>query len=122
MIAELASGMAGARAAYDIAKGINSLNTETERNQAVIDIQRSVLEMQQALMAANELLDAKDRKIAELGGLIAARGDWFDFAQGYELRDAGEGVFAYLSKAEKLAKTGEPEHWLCPTCFDRGII
>jgi hypothetical protein len=118
MIAELQAGYAGAKAAIDIAKGINSLTSETERNQAVIDIQRNVLDMQQALMAANEMLSVKDAKIREMETKLQGVDRWAEFAAGYVLRDTGQGAFAYQPTPDTLALTGEPEHWLCPACFE----
>ena len=48
MIAEAGAAISGVKVAIDMAKGIAALKSEAEINQAVIDIQRTLLDVQSA--------------------------------------------------------------------------
>ena len=50
MITEAGAAISGIKAAFDIAKGMSALKSETEINQAIIGIQRVLLEAQQAAL------------------------------------------------------------------------
>ena len=113
MIAALQAGYAGTKAALDIAKGILSFKTEVERNQAVIDIQRHVLDTQCALGDAEREYTASLKRIDTLEAEIARLKDWSAEQERYELADAGAGTLAYRQKA--AMEDGQPAHWLCPT-------
>jgi hypothetical protein len=111
MLAEIQAGFGGAKAALDIAKGVQSLSTETARNQAIIDIQRHVIEAQQGLAAGLKRIDELEQEVVRLK-------DWSAEKQRYELADTGKGSLAYRTKGGMEA--GEPPHWICPNCYQDG--
>ena len=111
MIAEIQAGMGSAKAALDILKGVQSLQTEAAKNQAVIDIQRHVIETQQGLTVSLKRIDELEAEIVHLK-------DWSSEKQNYELADTGQGSLAYHRK-EGL-EPPEPPHWICPQCYEDG--
>lgn len=115
MIAEIQAGVAGTKAALDIAKGIFALKSEVERNQAVIDIQRHVLEAQSALGAAEREYAASLKRIDALEAEIVRIKDWSAEMERYEARDVFRGAIAYVMKPGM--ENGEEPHYLCANCF-----
>ena len=111
MIAEIQAGLAGATAAIDIAKGFQSLTNEAAINQAVIDIQRSVLDAQQGLAAALKQIDELETEIVELKA-------WDGEKQRYELKRFQPGTLAYVLRPSSA--DGEPHHHLCANCYQQG--
>ncbi len=106
------------KTASDIAQGIIALKTETEKNAAVINIQRHVLEGQRALMEADALHATDLRRIGELEQEIVRLEDWSAERERYELIGIRGGAFTYMPKAGM--ENGQPAHWLCANCFDHG--
>jgi hypothetical protein len=115
MIAEIQAGYAGTKAALDIAKGIFALKTEVERNQAVIDIQRNVIEAQNALSAAEREYSASLKRIDALEQEIVRLKDWSGEMERYEARDVYRGAIAYVMKVGM--ENGQEPHYLCANCF-----
>ncbi|MEN6630452.1 MAG: hypothetical protein ABFC42_12500 [Sulfuricella sp.] len=115
MIAEIQAGYAGTKAALDIAKGIFALKTEVERNQAVIDIQRNVIEAQNALSTAEREYSASLKRIEALEQEIVRLKDWSGEMERYEARNVSRGAIAYVLKPGM--ENGEQPHWLCAKCF-----
>lgn len=109
--AEIRAGYESAKAALNIAKGIGALKTETAVNGAVIDIQRHVLEAQQALSASLQRIDELEKEVVRLK-------DWSAEKQRYQLKRFFPGSVAYVLKAGM--EEGEAPHRLCPDCFHRG--
>ena len=107
----------GLKAAGDIAHGFIALKTETEKNAAIIDIQRHVLDGQRALMEADMLHSADLRRIGELEQHIAGMENWDREKERYHLKAIDTGAFACMHKPGMDA--GEPAMWLCQTCFEK---
>jgi hypothetical protein len=116
MIEYFQAGFTSAKLALEIAQGIVSLNTEAEKNQAIIDIQRHVIDAQRALTLAEQNHATTLKRIDSLEAEIVSLKTWDAQAEGYELADAGNGALAYRKKPP--VPEGEPPHWLCPTCYE----
>lgn len=114
---DIQSGIGGARAVLDIAKGIRSLESEASINEAVIDIQRHAIEAQQALFAAQEAIGEKTRRIDQLEQENARLKSWSEDRATYELADTGQGALAYRSISPDQKGVAP---WLCPNCFEEG--
>jgi hypothetical protein len=69
-----------------------------------------VLELQQGLIAAHA-------RVRELEAEKSSRSAFDADAGRYDLRAVAEGGFAYALKSD--AANGQPEHWLCASCFDQ---
>jgi hypothetical protein len=107
---EIKAAYDSAKAALQIAQGINSLNSETEKNAAIIDVQRNVVDAQRGLSSALETIDQLEREIARLK-------EWAKEKERYELRAIGDRAVAYAEKASIENPT--TPHWLCQPCFDK---
>lgn len=111
MLTEIKAGYDGAKAALDILKGVQSLQSETAKNQAVIEVQRLIIEAQQGLSVSV-------RQIEKLEADIARLKDWSAQKERYELADTGQGSLAY--KLKEGVEPPEPTHWICPHCYEDG--
>ena len=107
----------GLKTASDLAQGIIALKTETEKNAAIIGIQRHVLDGQRALMEADTLHVADLKRIAQLEQQIADMENWEGEKQRYELKAIDRGAFAYMHKPGM--EQGEPPMWFCQPCFEK---
>lgn len=106
------------KAALDIAKGIHALGSEVERNQAVIEIQRHVMDSNASLMDAQQAYSASLKRIEELEKQILQFRTWDTECQRYELADTGQGSLAY--RVKEGMEQGDPSHWICPNCYQQG--
>jgi len=111
-----ASLFASAKTAYDIAKGISSLHTEVERNQAVSKILEVLLSVQSDALSMKEkyslLLTEKDDLIKK----ISEFEKWSEIEHQYELKEIASGIFVYVYKKSEVNR--EPMHWLCAKCYN----
>lgn len=117
MLDMLQAGYNGLKVAGDLAQGFFALKSETEKNQAVIDIQRNVLEAQRALMSADGQHTADLKRIEALEQKLAAMEHWEAEKQRYQLSAIDRGAFAYVHKPGM--QESEPPMWLCQTCFEK---
>lgn len=106
---------ASAKTAYDIAKGINTLKTDVERNKAVSKILEVLLSVQNDALSMKEkhslLLTEKDN----LAQKIMEFEKWDKVELQYELKEIASGVFVYVYK--KTNNSSQPEHYLCAKCY-----
>jgi hypothetical protein len=119
VMATIMAGYSGAKAAIDILEGYFSLKSESEKNQAIVAIQRRVLETQRALIGAEQEYTASLKKIDVLEAEIVRMKDWSTEKQRYELKRYTPGTLAYTLKPAMAGS--EPPHHLCTYCYDRGI-
>lgn len=116
---EYINGALGAvKGIADIASGISSLNTEAAKNDAVIGIQRHLLETQKGLMEAENRHLSDTMRIKELEQEILRLSDWSKEKLRYELVAVRGGAFAYMFK--QGMNDDAPPHWLCTNCFEQG--
>ena len=118
MIAEASAAISGIKVAMDLAKGIAALKSETEINQAIIDIQRTLLDAQSAALADKHLISQLHDQVGKLQAEVDAKKDWAAEQAKYILVKSPRGVFYYELRAE-IAE-GEITHRLCAHCFDQG--
>ena len=118
MIAEAGAAISGVKVAMDMAKGIAALKSEAEINQAVIDIQRTLLDVQSAAIEDKQRIVDLNAKIHELQSTLSQRDNWADEAKRYVLTEAEVGTFTYELRSEFA--NGETYHRLCVTCFENG--
>jgi len=105
------------KVAYDIAKGINALNTITERNEAISKVLEVLISVQQDTLVMQEeyslLLREKDNLIKK----ISEFEKWSEVENQYELKELAPGVPVYAYK--KIDKSTDPMHLLCANCFSK---
>jgi hypothetical protein len=117
-MAEAGAVFGSLKATLDIAKCIHSLKSETDINQAVIEIQRMLLEAQQAALADQQERASLVGKIAELERKIDLHNAWENEKDRYRLAEFSEGRHAYVLKEGR--EDGEPKHKLCAKCYNEG--
>lgn len=118
MITETISAITGIKVAMDIAKGVSSLKNETEINQAVIDIQRALLDAQAGAFEDRQAIAQLTEEIYDLKKQLVAKADWKQERERYVLTESEKGTFFYQLKGDFA--DGEVLHKLCATCFEKG--
>jgi len=110
MVAEIYGGLAAAKAAFDIAKGLKDIHDATLRNAAVIELQEKILSTQEAQAALIE-------RIGDLEKEVAAFDKWEAEKEKYELKAVSNtGMVAYMLKPD--TRDSQPPHWLCTNCYE----
>jgi hypothetical protein len=109
--------VASAKVAYDIAKGISSLHTDVEKNQAISKVLEVLLAVQSDALSMQEkyylLLREKDDLIKK----ISEFEKWSEIENQYELKELVTGVLVYAYKQSN--KEIQPPHLLCANCFSK---
>lgn len=111
MVNELTAAYKSLKAAKDIAGGIQSLDTETEVNQAVIDLQEQLLETQQLLLSLQDEAQQMRDRIEELEKIDESK---FEVAEIEHNGHTFSGRKAYRQK--------ESGTYFCPVCFSDGDL
>lgn len=115
---EAGAALGSIKSAMDMLKGIRSLKSETEVNQAIIDIQRILLDAQTAAIEDKQRQLGLLARVSELEARVANISKWDEERARYKLTEFSEGRYAYVLKEE--ASREEPSHKLCTTCFNDG--
>lgn len=115
MIAEISSLVASSKAAYDIAKGINSLKSEVDRNESISKVLEVLLAVQTQALSVNAIAQKLQEEKYELTKKVMEFEKWAETEAQYELKEFAPGVFVYAYKKGDNLK--EPMHWLCPNCW-----
>ena len=118
MIAEAGAAIGSIKAAMEMVKGISALKSETEINQAIIDIQRILLEAQTSALDDKQSISQLLDQISTLQSQVEARQNWATEQSRYALTKSQRGVYFYGLKSEFAV--AEVEHRLCTTCFESG--
>jgi rubrerythrin len=119
MIAEIAGGLAALKSASELTKAMMDIRDATVVQAKAIELQRQILAAQESALAANERQTVLLERIKSLEEEIAQLKRWEGDKTKYELQNLGTGAFAYVPRPD--SGLSEPEHWLCATCFDRGV-
>lgn len=106
MIAEAAAAYESIKAASTIVRGLNSLNTQAEVNQAVIDLQQHLLDTQHTVMQLQDKVQELKAQIADLERFSPEK---------YELVDLVYNGHRFSGRKVQVEKaTGT---YYCPGCF-----
>lgn len=116
MLAETSSAISGIKVAIDMAKGIASLKNETEVNQAIIDIQRALLDAQSGALQDKQQIAELTDQISKLVKDAQSVEQWETEKRRYRLTKSPKGAFTYDLQPEFA--NGEIAHRLCATCFE----
>lgn len=106
MIPEALAAYESVKAATTIARGLQSLNTQSEINLAVIDLQQKLLETQQFVLALQEKVQEMKERVTELEKIDS---DQFEIADLVTRGHSYTGIKVYRHK--------ETEVLFCPVCF-----
>jgi hypothetical protein len=108
---------ASAKVAYDIAKGINALKSEVERNEAVSKVLEVLLSVQQDALSMQKEHSSLLREKDDLIKQISEFEKWSEIECQYELKELAPGVPVYTYK--KTDEASQPIHLLCANCFSK---
>lgn len=117
MIAEITSLIASSKTAYEIAKGINSLKSEIDRNESISKILEILLSVQTQALSVNAIAQKLQEEKVSLTQKIMEFEDWSKRKANYELKELAPDVPAYFRK--KADETKDPTVWICPYCYDQ---
>lgn len=115
MIAEAGAAIGSIKVAMDLAKGIAALKSETDINQAIIEIQRSLLDAQSAALSDKEMIAELRVTVRALQAEVAQKEDWQAVAARYVLTKTEVGTYTYDLRSD--AASDEVFHRICPACF-----
>lgn len=104
--------------AGDIAKGLISLQTLAEVQSRAIDLNQKIIDAQHQIFEANATQATLIERIRELESQLARMKDWEAQKQRYELAAPSAGCMVYALK--KAMSKGQPPHYLCVACFQKG--
>lgn len=113
----LVSAAGGIKTAFDLAKGLQALNTSTEVRQKTSELLDAVVDARFKLMEAADTQAALLERIKDLEQKVAEFENWDREKERYELQSIDRGAFAYVHKAGM--EGSEHPIWLCQTCFDQ---
>lgn len=118
VVAEIVSGLAGIKTALDILKGLKKSDASSNILSEIADLQTALIEVQQGIIAANQTHTEDIDRIRGLEAQVASFEAWEREKARYELKPVPPASFVYALKPDMAA--GEPLHWLCATCYQRG--
>jgi len=105
-------------AAVNITKAMIDLRDWSTVQSKVIELQRTILEAQSGVFAANDERSALIQRVGDLEKELTALKAWDAEKQRYELREVSPDVLAYVLKAGM--ENGEPFQMLCANCYQQG--
>lgn len=115
MIAEISSLLISSKAAYDIAKGINALKSDVDRNESISKILEILLSVQVQALSVNAIAQKLQEEKHELAQKLMEFEKWSETERQYELKEIATDIFVYSYKVAD--NPPKPMHWLCPKCY-----
>ena len=106
------------QSAYSLAKDIADLNDAHAVKVQIGELQTQILSAQESALRSQESEAALARQVHELEQRVAQMETWDVEKKRYKLTELPPGVFVYA--LQKNAEGGEPMHYLCETCFNKG--
>ncbi len=117
-ISAIASAMSSLKMAGDLTHALIGLAQGKAIQGKVIDLQRHMLEVQQAMFAVNQERSTLIERVGQLEKEVTAAKEWVRERERYELTEFSPGMFAYRLKATEAGS--EPQHQLCACCYQAG--
>ena len=114
----IAAALGGLKTAGEIAKSLLQLKSETERQAKVIELQSVILAAQSSAIAAQSdqyAMLEEMRRLREENNQVKA---WEKQKDRYQMVTPFTGVTVYALK--KSVSDGEPPHYICANCYQRG--
>jgi hypothetical protein len=114
----ISQGLNAVKAATEIVKTIAGLRDSAKLLENTVELNQKILSVQTALADAQAEQTTLIQTVHQLEEEITRLKAWDAEKQRYKLVEVGAGAFAYVIKPE--AQGSEPEHLLCPTCYEKG--
>jgi len=115
MIVDFAAGFQSIKAALDLIKGLNAVSNSNAVAEAKAPLINHLIDLQQTLLAVQQAEAAATKTIGQLEQEIVRLKDWSAEKSTYQLTAICDGAVAYMRKPGMEA--GEPPHWLCANCY-----
>lgn len=116
-LAEITTLISSVKTAYDIAKGINSLKIEVERNESISKILQILLSVQFDALSMQENYQTLLNEKETIAKRLVETEKWDETESQYDLMRMSVGTF--VRTPNKNHQSPEPLHWLCANCFDK---
>lgn len=117
-IGNITAAVNSLKVAGDIARSLFNLHTAAEVGAKASELNRQIIDAQQQVFAANAAQTALLERVRELEGQLERMKAWDAQKQRYALAAPFAGCMVYALKKER--SDGEPPHYLCTACFQRG--
>lgn len=104
------------KTAYDIAKGINSLNTTVERNEAVSKVLEILLSVQSDALMMKDRHSSLLSEIDDLKKKISEFERWSEIERNHETAEIIPNIRAYIHKGLD-GKSRQTANWYCTNCW-----
>lgn len=118
MVGEIAGLISSLKAIKDISETMIGLRDASVFEEKRFELQSKMLDAQNAALAANEERAALVQRVSGLEQEVARLRAWDSEKERYELKQWGDGAFAYTLKETETSS--EPLHAICPGCYQRG--
>lgn len=112
------AAFSSAKVAGDIAKGLISLKTMSEVQAKAVELTEKIIDAQQQILAANMAQATLQERVRELEAELARMNDWNTQKLRYKLATPFPDCMVYA--LQKSMGEGEPAHYLCASCFQKG--
>jgi hypothetical protein len=112
VVSETIAGLGAFKTAFDMAKALQGIHDTTERDRAVINLQKEILSAQAEQFSLLQQVSALEAKLASFD-------TWETEKQKYELKALRRTGIAYVLRPEE--RVGKPPHGICPHCYERKI-
>jgi hypothetical protein len=116
----ISQGLTSLRALTDLGKAMIDVRDAAAFRDKQIEFQGKIIDVQNALFTIQQERTELAETAEHLEKEIAQLKVWETEKDRYKLIEVGPGTFAYVVSPD--AQGDEPEHLLCPTCFQRTVI
>lgn len=116
-IGSVAAIVSSLKAASDMARTMVNMSGTANVQGKVIELQGLILSAQGGALAAQAEQSSMVQKIGDLESEIARNKEWEKEKLRYELKELRLDSYAYALKGNN--RGSEPDHYLCPTCFNK---
>lgn len=118
MYSEITAAIQSAKAAINLVKAAHGLSNYSELLTAVTDVQIKLTDAIASELASQEKQAALAERVRELEKQLADIEDWKSQLQRYALFEFPTKALAYALRPSM--ENGEPMHYLCTACVDKG--
>lgn len=104
--------------ALNVAQALRTTKSASEREAEFVKLSAAITDAYRHAADAYSRETALSKRVGELEQEVMNLKDWGADKQRYELKQIGDGYFAYATKPGM--EQGEPAHYLCQRCYQHG--
>jgi hypothetical protein len=113
---EISAAISAVNATVGLVKGAIDARDDAKAREALFEMQSKLSDMFAAHFALIDRHSALIQRVHELDGQLRELQEKLVLSSAYRLARLPSGQFAVVSNEDR----GQPEHYLCQTCFDSG--